>query len=142
MSWIVEAPNNNPSVFVLISSTVFQIDGSCVRPPERLRMIHEAELGCREPQTGDRKWILSGGDRGPRGGHATIEDSHVGQRNQRGWWVENKGDQRRLDGLNGEPRTFTRQASLGFSKNKVSSDHVFSLRVGHCPTCPTLKLAT
>jgi hypothetical protein len=26
MSWIVEAPNNNPSVFVLISSTVFQID--------------------------------------------------------------------------------------------------------------------
>jgi hypothetical protein len=27
MSWIVEAPNNNPSVFVLISSTVFQIDG-------------------------------------------------------------------------------------------------------------------
>jgi hypothetical protein len=29
MSWIVEAPNNNPSVFVLISSTVFQIDGSC-----------------------------------------------------------------------------------------------------------------
>ena len=31
MSWIVEAPNNNPSVFVLISSTVFQIDGvACV----------------------------------------------------------------------------------------------------------------
>jgi hypothetical protein len=27
MSWIVEAPNNNPSAFVLISSTVFQIDG-------------------------------------------------------------------------------------------------------------------
>ena len=27
MSWIVEAPNNNPSVFVLISSTMFQIDG-------------------------------------------------------------------------------------------------------------------
>jgi hypothetical protein len=27
MSWIVEAPNNNPSVFVLISSTVFQNDG-------------------------------------------------------------------------------------------------------------------
>jgi hypothetical protein len=27
MSWIVEAPNNNPSVFVLISATVFQIDG-------------------------------------------------------------------------------------------------------------------
>jgi hypothetical protein len=34
MSWIVEAPNNNPSVFVLISSTVFQIDGS-VRASER-----------------------------------------------------------------------------------------------------------
>ena len=95
-----------------------------MRPPERLRMIHEAELGCREPQTGDRKWILSGGDRGPRGGHATIEDSRVGQRNQRGW-AENKGDQRRLDGLNGEPRTFTRQASLGFSKNEGSSAHVF-----------------
>jgi hypothetical protein len=31
MSWIVEAPNSNPSVFVLISSTVFQIDGvACV----------------------------------------------------------------------------------------------------------------
>jgi hypothetical protein len=28
MSWIVEAPNSYPSVFVLISSTVFQIDGS------------------------------------------------------------------------------------------------------------------
>jgi hypothetical protein len=28
MSWIVEAPKNNPSVFVLISSTVFEIDGS------------------------------------------------------------------------------------------------------------------
>jgi hypothetical protein len=27
MSWIVEAPNSNPYVFVLISSTVFQIDG-------------------------------------------------------------------------------------------------------------------
>jgi hypothetical protein len=32
MSWIVEAPNNNPSVFVLISSTVFQIDGAVCRP--------------------------------------------------------------------------------------------------------------
>jgi hypothetical protein len=31
MSWIVEAPNNNPSVFGLISSTVFQIDGSGAR---------------------------------------------------------------------------------------------------------------
>jgi hypothetical protein len=41
-----------------------QNDGSCVRPPERLRMIHEAELGCRGPQTGVRKWILCGGDRG------------------------------------------------------------------------------
>jgi hypothetical protein len=28
MGWFVEAPNNNPSVFVLISSTVFQNDGS------------------------------------------------------------------------------------------------------------------
>jgi len=27
MSWIVEAPNNSPSVFVLISAAVFQIDG-------------------------------------------------------------------------------------------------------------------
>jgi hypothetical protein len=27
MSWIVETPNNNPFVFVLISSTAFQIDG-------------------------------------------------------------------------------------------------------------------
>jgi len=33
MSWIVEASNNNPSVFVLISSTVFQIDGDArLRP--------------------------------------------------------------------------------------------------------------
>jgi hypothetical protein len=31
MSWIIEAPNNNPSVFVLISSTMFQIDGTGVR---------------------------------------------------------------------------------------------------------------
>jgi hypothetical protein len=33
MSWIVEAPNNNPSVFVLISSTVFQIDGYALAQP-------------------------------------------------------------------------------------------------------------
>jgi hypothetical protein len=35
MSWIVEAPNNNPSVFVLISSTVFQIDGYASHSGER-----------------------------------------------------------------------------------------------------------
>jgi hypothetical protein len=33
MSWIVEPPNNNPSAFVLISSTVFQIEDLFVSSP-------------------------------------------------------------------------------------------------------------
>jgi hypothetical protein len=57
-------------------------DGSGVCQPERLRMFHDTELGCREPQTVDRKWILPGGDRGPRGRHAATECIRVDQRNK------------------------------------------------------------
>jgi hypothetical protein len=46
MSWIVEAPNNNPSVFVLISSTVFQIDGSCASSLQGSHVI--ARLAVRD----------------------------------------------------------------------------------------------
>jgi hypothetical protein len=35
MSWIVEAPNNNPSVFDLITATVHQIDGDAQRLSSR-----------------------------------------------------------------------------------------------------------
>jgi hypothetical protein len=60
MSWIIEAPNNNPSVFVLISSTVFQIDGDArvgtVRADFTVRVTRPgcplaARLGA---DTGDR----------------------------------------------------------------------------------------
>ena len=63
-------------------------DGSGVCQSERLRMFHDTELGCGEPQTGDRKWILSGGDRGRRGRHAATECNRVDQRNQRGKGAE------------------------------------------------------
>jgi hypothetical protein len=45
MSWIVEPPNNNPSAFVLISSTVFQIDGA-------VRVADCSGLGYRDRRSG------------------------------------------------------------------------------------------